>query len=198
MAKSMNGQLSMFNQTTSPDSSSAISSPASADGATPCDSPDGLTTEPSGPEVAPASRSRVRRPSWRRRSARPLAGVVSSSSRVPPCVVFGEQVESAIGHGWLDRLCDDLEAKATPSGRLVCRLRASARSTSDSACGSWPTPDKSSGDGGRTASSDPLARSRGERLELEAIHDQRSCAIGNVAEHAERRGHHEKMSATGM
>lgn len=26
-----------------------------------------------------------------------------------PSVVFGEQVESAIGHGWLDRLCDDLE-----------------------------------------------------------------------------------------
>src|SRR4026207_584648 len=27
-----------------------------------------------------------------------------------PVVVFGEQVEAAIGHGWLDRLCDDLEA----------------------------------------------------------------------------------------
>jgi DNA (cytosine-5)-methyltransferase 1 len=28
-----------------------------------------------------------------------------------PVVVFGEQVEAAIGHGWLDRLCDDLEAE---------------------------------------------------------------------------------------
>jgi len=28
-----------------------------------------------------------------------------------PPVVFGEQVEAAIGHGWLDRLCDDLEAE---------------------------------------------------------------------------------------
>ncbi len=27
-----------------------------------------------------------------------------------PDVVFGEQVEAAIGHGWLDRVCDDLEA----------------------------------------------------------------------------------------
>jgi DNA (cytosine-5)-methyltransferase 1 len=27
-----------------------------------------------------------------------------------PHVVFGEQVEAAIGHGWLDRLCDDLES----------------------------------------------------------------------------------------
>lgn len=30
--------------------------------------------------------------------------------------------------------------KTTPSGRVVCLLRARARSTSDSACGSWPTP----------------------------------------------------------
>jgi DNA (cytosine-5)-methyltransferase 1 len=28
-----------------------------------------------------------------------------------PGVVFGEQVEAALGHGWLDRLCDDLEAE---------------------------------------------------------------------------------------
>jgi DNA (cytosine-5)-methyltransferase 1 len=28
-----------------------------------------------------------------------------------PVVVFGEQVEAAIGYGWLDRLCDDLEAE---------------------------------------------------------------------------------------
>lgn len=30
--------------------------------------------------------------------------------------------------------------KDTPSGRVVCRLRASARSTSDSGSGSWPSP----------------------------------------------------------
>jgi DNA (cytosine-5)-methyltransferase 1 len=28
-----------------------------------------------------------------------------------PHVVFGEQVESAIAHGWLDRLCDDMEGE---------------------------------------------------------------------------------------
>jgi DNA (cytosine-5)-methyltransferase 1 len=28
-----------------------------------------------------------------------------------PVIVFGEQVEAAIRHGWLDRLCDDLEAE---------------------------------------------------------------------------------------
>ena len=28
-----------------------------------------------------------------------------------PAIVFGEQVESAIAHGWLDRICDDLEGE---------------------------------------------------------------------------------------
>jgi DNA (cytosine-5)-methyltransferase 1 len=30
-------------------------------------------------------------------------------SRCRPAVVLGEQVEAAIGHGWLDLVCDDLE-----------------------------------------------------------------------------------------
>jgi DNA (cytosine-5)-methyltransferase 1 len=33
-----------------------------------------------------------------------------------PYVVFGEQVESAINHGWLDRLCDDLEGEGYAVG----------------------------------------------------------------------------------
>jgi DNA (cytosine-5)-methyltransferase 1 len=33
-----------------------------------------------------------------------------------PVVVFGEQVESAIAHGWLDRLCDDLEGEGYAVG----------------------------------------------------------------------------------
>jgi DNA (cytosine-5)-methyltransferase 1 len=35
-----------------------------------------------------------------------------------PSVVFGEQVEAAIGHGWLDRLCDDLEAEGYAVGAV--------------------------------------------------------------------------------
>lgn len=31
-----------------------------------------------------------------------------------PPVIFGEQVESAIGHGWLDGVCDDLERDIDP------------------------------------------------------------------------------------
>jgi DNA (cytosine-5)-methyltransferase 1 len=33
-----------------------------------------------------------------------------------PVSVFGEQVEAAIGHGWLDRLCDDLEREGYAVG----------------------------------------------------------------------------------
>ena len=33
-----------------------------------------------------------------------------------PRVIFGEQVEAAIGHGWLDRLCDDLEGEGYAIG----------------------------------------------------------------------------------
>jgi len=41
-----------------------------------------------------------------------------------PVVVFGEQVESAIAHGWLDRLCDDLEAEDYAVG--ACGLPAAS------------------------------------------------------------------------
>lgn len=36
-----------------------------------------------------------------------------------PVVCFGEQVEAAIGHGWLDRCCDDLEAEDYAIGAVV-------------------------------------------------------------------------------
>jgi hypothetical protein len=54
---SMSDQLSMFEEVTSPDIPSAISSPESADGLTPCASPDGLTANQSGPAPARASHS---------------------------------------------------------------------------------------------------------------------------------------------
>ncbi len=49
--------------------------------------------------------------------------------------------------------------RVTPAGRSISALRASAHRTSGSGFTSWPTPDKSSGDGGRV-SSNPLARTR--------------------------------------
>ena len=41
-----------------------------------------------------------------------------------PIVVFGEQVEAAIRHGWLDRLCDDLEREDYAVG--ACSLPAAS------------------------------------------------------------------------
>jgi hypothetical protein len=62
----MNDQLSMFDLPTSPDIPNAISSPGSADGASPCDLPDGMTLDLFGQAPAPASPSappvRARRP----------------------------------------------------------------------------------------------------------------------------------------
>lgn len=56
-AMSMSGQLSMFDLLTLPATASAISSPASVGGRSPCGLPAGPTTGPSGPAPAPASPS---------------------------------------------------------------------------------------------------------------------------------------------
>jgi len=85
-------------------------------------SPDGLTTDPPGPEAAPAS------PSARQARER---GLLTSSlaSRL---------------HQKLDSLGSTLfrltwKVRVTPSGRLIYALRASARRISGNDCGSWPT-----------------------------------------------------------
>jgi hypothetical protein len=131
----------MFDLPTCEGSSSVISSPASAAGVTPCDSLGGLTSEPSGPGAVRVSRSRVPAPK--------LAGTIRAT--------FGlrgssSSASAALSSSLVNRLKARLptdgstvfamtwKQKATPSGRSVCLLRASARSTSGSASGSWPSP----------------------------------------------------------
>ena len=141
MAKSIHGQSNLFSPTTCEGSCSAISSPASAGGATPCDSPAGLTTEPCGPEAAPVSRSRVR-------------GKVLGATM--PAIFgrrgFGSSESAALSSSLVSRLKARLptagstlfsmiwKEKTTPRHRSVFLLRASARSTAGRECGSWPTP----------------------------------------------------------
>jgi hypothetical protein len=63
--------------------------------------------------------------------------------------------------------------RATPSGRLICALRASARRTSDSASGllGWPTPDAHAGSGGRTpANLMALKRESGTKVQVTINH----------------------------
>jgi hypothetical protein len=141
MAKSIPGQSSMFDPPISADSPSAISSPGLADGATPSDSPDGLTSEPSGQGVAHVSRSRVRGKAMAPQ-IRATFGLRGSSS-------FGS---AALASSLVSRLRARTDSagsivfrliwkqRATPSGRSISARRASARSTSDNVSGSWPTP----------------------------------------------------------
>lgn len=141
MAKWTTGQLSMFSPTTSEGSSSATSSPASADGVTRSDSRDGQTTEPYGPEAVPVSRG-----AWRDRAKVPTIRAI-----------FGQPGSGSLrSHALQSSLENRLRARmasigstlftltwkrwATPSGRSICALRASAHRTSGSASGSWPTP----------------------------------------------------------
>ena len=141
MAKSMSGQLRMFEPTTCEDSSSAISSPVSADGVMPCDSLDGPMIDPSGPAVAHVSHSQPQVNAM----APPIRGIFG---RPGSSSLLSADLQLSLVSRLRQRL--DLDGsivfrltwkqRTTPSGRLIWALRASARSISGSASGSWPTP----------------------------------------------------------
>jgi hypothetical protein len=85
-----------------------------------CDSPDGPTTlarRRLDRQLPLSAVLECRHPSWRARSARPLAGVVRAHPRVPPCVVFGEQVEARLDTDGSTVFAMTWKEKATPSGR---------------------------------------------------------------------------------
>ena len=126
--------------TISGDTSNAISSPASADGRSPSDLPDGPTTDLFGQEAAPASRSappaRARRPMTSVTCG--LRGFLSSRSGA-----LQSSLESRLKRR-LDGAGSTLfsltwKTKATPAGRPYCQLVASGRPTSGSASGGWLT-----------------------------------------------------------
>lgn len=130
----------------------AISSRALEAGATPYGSLDGQTIVPSGPDRALVSRSAL--PEKARRS--PTIDISGRSG-------FGS-FESAFLQGYLaSRLRLRLDGvgsilfsmtwrgKSTPAGRPYSQLVASARRTSDSDCGSWPTPCQQDGPKGGPA-----------------------------------------------
>ena len=136
-----------------------ISSQASVSGATHSDSRAGPTTGPCGPAVAPASPSaspaEAKAPTTRDTSG--PSGSVSSAS-----AALQSSLESRLRHLTASRgstlYALTWKARVTPSGLLICALRASVRRTSVSASTSsalpetgWPTPVKSDGDGGRTS-----------------------------------------------
>ena len=136
-----------------------ISSQASESGATPSDSRAGPTTDPSGPGAAlanpSASQAEAKAPTTSATSG--PSGSASSAS-----AALQSSLESRLRHLTASRgstlYALTWKARVTPSGLLICALRASVRRTSVSASTSsalpetgWPTPVKSDGDGGRTS-----------------------------------------------
>ena len=70
-----------------------------------------------------------------------------------PPVVFGEQVESRDGLGWLDLVQADLEGLEYACGAVVTLLRATALRTDAGGFTSWPTPTVNDSRGGRNKTS---------------------------------------------
>ena len=115
------------------DTLSAISSPGSASGATPCAEQAGPTTSPSGQDPAPASRSarRASKPGSTMLDTSGLSGLGSSpSAALQSCLESRLRARST--GSILYRLT--WKARVTPLGRAICALRASAARTSDSGC----------------------------------------------------------------
>jgi hypothetical protein len=145
MEKSTSDQLWMFSLTTSEASPSAISSPASGSGPTPSALQAGPTIAPSGPAHALANPSA---PRARARASQTSAISGPSSTGSSASAALQSSLESRLrartasagstlySLTWKDR--------ATPSGRQICALRASAPRISASAFGlllkAWPTP----------------------------------------------------------
>ncbi len=136
----MNVPSWMWHLPTWPVTPSAISSPASADGASQPDSPAGPTTVSCGPAPRRASRSRSRDSS---------AAPMTIGTCGPTC--FASSVPDGPLSSWENRLRQRLartgstecfltwKASATPAGRSLSRLVPSMLRTSVIAFGLWPT-----------------------------------------------------------
>ena len=125
------------------DTLSATSSQASEAGHTRCGLPVGPTTAPSGRDPALANLS-ARQAEEQGRLTSGTSGrtgtISSASANLQLCLESKLRARTASVGSTLYALT--WKDRATPSGRLICALRASARRTSDSGCGllGWPTP----------------------------------------------------------
>jgi hypothetical protein len=66
-----------------------------------------------------------------------------------PATLFGEQVDKAIGFGWLDLVQTDLESEAYSVGKRYLERAAQEHRTSGKGFTSWPTPNAM--EGGQTS-----------------------------------------------
>lgn len=131
----------MFAQMISQNLPSAISSPESAYGATPCAKQDGLMADPSGQALPLASLSA--------RQAKALglltsgtygqhSSISSESAALSRFLASRLQAKTALLGSTLYKLT--WKQRTTPSGHLISALRASVLRTSANDCIGWPTP----------------------------------------------------------
>jgi hypothetical protein len=140
-ATSTSGQLSMFEPMTSPDTRSVISLPVSADGPTPCASPDGETTANAGPVAVHVSRFRARDSS----AAMPTndtSGPLFTASSPSAALQWSlaNRLRARMGANGSPLFALTWRELDMPSGPPICQLAASARRISGSDCGGWGTP----------------------------------------------------------
>ena len=135
----------MFDQKTLEGIPSAISSPESASGATPCAAPDGLMIGPSGPAPAPANlsaRQAKEAGSLMSGTYGPISTTSSASAALQSSLVSRLQAKTALVGSTLFKLT--WKERVTPAQRSISALRASVRRTSDSGSGGlqkhWTTP----------------------------------------------------------
>jgi hypothetical protein len=145
MEKSIPDQLSMFSPTTSEATPSAISSLASASGPTHSVSQDGPTTSPSGPALAHASHSAP--PEKEQDLPTSVTSGLSSIGSSPSAILqlsLESKLRARTASAGSTLYSLTWKHRATPSGRQICALRASAHRISASASGllesGWATP----------------------------------------------------------
>ena len=130
-----------FRQLTLWDIDPATSSPASAGGPSPFDSPDGLTTARCGPEVVHANptRRQARGKATRTRgTCGPTFTGSSASQALTRCLV--SRLKERLGRGGSMEFKETWKEKVTPSGIAYWAHTASTPRTSASGCSGWPSP----------------------------------------------------------
>jgi hypothetical protein len=147
------------------DSLSAISSPASADGATPCGLQDGPMTDLFGQALAPVSHS-----------AQPVRSVAQTMSATYGLRSSGSSASAALQASLASRLPGLLglhgstmyaltwKEQVTPLRRRICALLARGHSTSDSGSTGWPTAQSRDGAHSRSGM---VERTGGQRRNLD-------------------------------
>jgi hypothetical protein len=189
----------MLQQMTLMDLTNAISSPVSADGLTPCNSPDGLAQF--GQVLAPASHSAAPASS-EAKPTRAISGRISigSSASVALSQCLASKLQAQLGTVGSMEYAQIWKRKVTPAGRVYWAHTASKLRTSGSGCTGWPTPDKSAGDGGRQSSNPgQKIRPSGTKQQL-TINDAAQLAgwpSPTVLDTMERSGMRPSREATG-